>query len=92
MNVASVRLMVDYIKGIKTSTKLLEEVKTWPAHYSLSLNDLKAPIGITTASTASGERFIPITDFTLKFKTVVNRQEVPATTPYVIILTYTVAN
>ena len=92
MNVASVRLMVDYIKGIKTSTKLLEEVKTWPANYSLSLNDLTVMIGITTASTVPGERFILRTDFTLKSATVANHQAVPATTPYVIRLTYTVAN
>src|SRR6476620_6200653 len=31
-NVASVRLMVDYIKGTTTTTKQLEEVKTWPAN------------------------------------------------------------
>jgi hypothetical protein len=85
--------MVDYIKGTTTSTKLLEEVKSWPANYSLSLNDLTALIGITTASTASEERFILRTDFTLKSKTVVNRQAaVLAAASYAIRLTYIVAN
>ena len=81
MNVFSVRLMVDYIKGIKTSNKLLEEVKTWPL------------IDITTALTAPGESFILRTDFTLKSKTVENRQAAGiAAAPYAIRLTYTVAN
>ena len=92
-NVASVRLMVDYIKGTTTTTKQLEEVKTWPASYSLSLNDLTALMGVTTASTAAGERFILRTDFTLKSGTVVNSQAaVLAAAPYAIRLTYTVAN
>ena len=57
----------DYIKGIKTSIKLMEEVKTWPL------------IDITTASSAPGKRFILRTDFTFKSATVVDHQaSVPA--------------
>lgn len=92
-NVASVRLMVDYIKGATTTTKQLEEVKTWPANYNLSLNDLTALMGITTASTVAGDRFILRTDFTLKSGTIVSSQAaVLAAAPYAIRLTYTVAN
>lgn len=92
-NVASVRLMVDYIKGTTTTTKQMEEVKTWPANYSISLNDLTALMGISTASTAPGERFILRTDFTLKSGTVISSQAaVLAAAPYAIRLTYTVAN
>jgi hypothetical protein len=92
-NVASVRLMVDYIKGTTTTSKQLEEVKTWPANYSLSLNDLTALMGITTASTAAGDRFVLRTEFTLKSGTVVSSQgAILAAAPYAIRLTYTVAN
>lgn len=92
-NVASVRLMVDYLKGTTTTTKQLEEVKTWPATYSLSLNDLTALMGITTASLTAGDRFLLRTDFTLKSGTVVSSQAaVLAAAPYAIRLTYTVAN
>jgi hypothetical protein len=92
-NVASVRLMVDYIKGTTTSTKQVEEVKTWPATYSLSLNDLAALAGVSTASLTAGDRFVLRTDFTLKSGTVVSSQSaVLAAAPYAIRLTYTVAN
>jgi hypothetical protein len=92
-NVTSVRLMVDYIKGTTTATKQLEEVKSWPATYNLSLNDLTALMGVTSASTAAGNRFILRADFTLKSGTVVDSQAaVLAAAPYAIRLTYTVAN
>ncbi len=92
-NVASVRLMVDYIKGTTTVTKQMEEVKTWPASYSVSLNDLTALMGVTTASLTAGDRFLLRTDFTLKSGTVVSSQAaVLAAAPYAIRLTYTVAN
>ena len=67
-------IMVDYIKRTTTTIKQLEKVKTWPANYSLNLNDLTVLIGITIASTAPGERFILRTDFTLKSATAVNYQ------------------
>lgn len=92
-NVASVRLMVDFVRGTTTTTKQLEEVKSWPATYSLSLNDLAALMGVTTASTAAGNRFILRTDVTLKSGTVINTQSATqAAAPFAIRLTYTVAN